>query len=475
MKIFKIKKRKRYCIIAALLLIPLLYSLFLPMPDGFSIKSEYYDAYGLRFLTDLSYSKNGNVVREHTILKEELRMIEDAEQFIIADLFLYNDDYPKDTVSYPNAVEQITTALIQKKQQNPDMEIMLITDPINNMYGSFEQEAFTHLKQAEIPVIITNLDSLPDSNPAYSGFYRAYLQWFGTGDTGWIPNPLDSSTPKLTLRSLLKLANFKANHRKLIVTEKEGIISSANPHDPSSYHSNVAAIFKGGLIKEILKSEKTVVLLSGGEWNDSQLQPILPDDIPYGKIRLLTEKAIYDSIITYLDQAGENDSVWIGMFYFSDFDILNSVEKAAKRGAKIRIVADPNKDAFGIEKNGSPNRPALSKLKKSCPEIEIKWYHTQGEQYHTKMIAFSFSDEYVAILGSGNFTRRNIKGFNLETDIEMALDKDSAIAEEIENYFNRIWNNENGIYTLEFDSYQDDSFFSYWKYKFQEATGISTF
>lgn len=113
----RIKIRRRHCIIAAMLLIPFLYSLCLPMPEGFSVKSRYHDAYGLRFLTDLSYSKDGNFVREHTILQEELRMIEAAEQFIVADLFLYNDDYPKDTVSYPNSVEQITTALIQKNSK----------------------------------------------------------------------------------------------------------------------------------------------------------------------------------------------------------------------------------------------------------------------------------------------------------------------------------------------------------------------
>ena len=78
-----------------------------------------------------------------------------------------------------------------------------------------------------------------DSNPIYSGIWRSIIKWFGTSGKGWIPNPFRPDSPKVTLRAYLKLLNFKANHRKVIASEKSAILSSMNPHDASGNHSNI--------------------------------------------------------------------------------------------------------------------------------------------------------------------------------------------------------------------------------------------
>ncbi len=39
------------------------------------------------------------------------------------------------------------------------------------------------------------------------------------------------------------MLNFKANHRKILITENEALITSANVHDASAYHSNIALWF----------------------------------------------------------------------------------------------------------------------------------------------------------------------------------------------------------------------------------------
>ena len=50
----------------------------------------------------------------------------------------------------------------------------------------------------------------------------------------------------MSLRSYLEMLNFKANHRKVFVADSADgpvtIVSSANPHDASSAHSNVALL-----------------------------------------------------------------------------------------------------------------------------------------------------------------------------------------------------------------------------------------
>ena len=79
-----------------------------------------------------------------------------------------------------------------------------------------------------------------------------------------ISNPFSEDKPKLTIGSYLKMLNLKGNHRKLIGTEKEAMITSANAHDASGFHSNIAFVVRGNIINEILKTEQSVANISGG-------------------------------------------------------------------------------------------------------------------------------------------------------------------------------------------------------------------
>ncbi len=469
----KRNKMIRNIIVFAVLIFPLILSLFTQNPEWTSYSSEFYNTEDFSFIYDLSYQNNGEAVREHNIYDENIRLISEAEKYIVADLFLYNDEYDKAKSEYPEFIKEYSDALISKKQQNPDMPIVLITDPINNFYGAYEQKYITRLKKAGVQVVITDLDELKDSNPLISGYYRCYTNWLGTSGLCWLPNFFEKGAERVNLRSVIKLANFKANHRKVLITDKEAIVSSANPHDASGYHSNVAVRLKGDIISEILESEKNVISMSGGE---------VPD-ITYNKIgsvtsdtnmRLITEKAIFDALIANIEKSKAGDEIRLGIFYISDFDLLGALGEAGDRGVKVTIIADPNKDAFGIEKNGSPNRSALCALSEEHSNVEVRWYATNGEQYHAKTAVFNFKNENETrvIIGSSNFTRRNFKGFNLETDVEIVMKSDDVRAKEINQYFDRIWNNNDGTYTLPIDAYYEDSVFKNILWRIQEATGL---
>jgi HKD family nuclease len=139
-------------------------------------------------------------------------------------------------------------------------------------------------------------------------------------------------------------------------------------------------------------------------------------------------------------------------------------------------VLDPNKDAFGYEKNGIPNRQTGYELiRRSAQKIQLRWYDTHGEQFHSKLFVLQSGGKMTVILGSANLTRRNLDNFNLELDIQLVIDTDTEIARSIVDYFNRIWVNENGIYTLEKEAYEDDSFGKRALYRIQERFGLSTF
>lgn len=209
------------------------------IPAGLSFEGQEHTAYDVDFLYDLTYLKDEKKTSEQVIFDNILKTIAEAEQFIVIDMFLFNDAYDK-TVQYPSLTKQLTTLLVNKQKENPQIEITFITDEMNSFYGSYSPKYIDQLLASGVHVVYTDLTKLRDSNPAYSGFYRAFLIWIGDFEKGWLPNPFSEDSPKVKLKSYAKLLNFKANHRKVIATEKQAIVTSANPHDASGYHSKAS-------------------------------------------------------------------------------------------------------------------------------------------------------------------------------------------------------------------------------------------
>lgn len=456
-------------IILLLIIIPIIYSLSTKNPPGTNLSSDFKDA-DCEFLYDLTYLKDGKRLHEKRIFNQEMELIKNAQDFLMLDFFLFNDEYP-DSMDFPSQVEEMTDLLIAKKKENPNMPILFVTDPINNFYGAYEEDNLKRLRENGIEVVVTDLNKMRDSNALVSGIYRAYLQWFGTSGGGWIKNFFDKDADKVNIRSILKLANFKGNHRKVLISEKEALVASANPHDPSAHHSNVAMVFHGKSMEDLIRSESIFFDKLPDVIENFKAEEVTS---PY-KLKVITEGKIYDEISKNIRESKEGDEINLGIFYISEFRILRELGEAAKRGVDVKIIADLNKDAFGLEKNGSPNRPALSELKEDYPDINIRWYQTSGEQFHTKFIYFDFKDkDPLAILGSANYTRRNLDNYNLETNLAVSMEKDSPMAGEMKNYYARIWNNKDGDYTLPLEDFYESKFFMRILWKIQEKTGLCT-
>ena len=456
-------------ILILLLIIPIIYSLSTKNPPGTNLSSDFVDA-DCEFLYDLTYLKDGKRLHEKRIFKREMDLIKNAQDFLMLDFFLFNDEYPN-SMTFPSQVEEMTDLLIAKKKENPAMPILFVTDPINNFYGAYEEDNLKRLRENGIEVVVTDLNKMRDSNALVSGIYRAYLQWFGTSGGGWIKNFFDKDADKVNVRSILKLANFKGNHRKVLISEKEALVASANPHDPSAHHSNVAMVFRGKSMEDLIRSKSIFFEKLPNVIENYKAEEVTS---PY-KLKVITEGKIYDEISKNIKETKKGDEINLGIFYISEFRILRELGEAAKRGVDVKIIADLNKDAFGLEKNGSPNRPALSELKEDYPDINIRWYQTSGEQFHTKFIYFDFKDkDPLAILGSANYTRRNLDNYNLETNLAVEMKKDSPMAGEMKNYYARIWNNEDGDYTLPLEDFYESRFFIRILWKIQEKTGLCT-
>src|SRR5699024_3088638 len=99
----------------------------------------------------------------------------------------------------------LTHKLLEKREENPDMPIVLITDPINTGYYSYESKHIKALEANNIEVIITDLDKLHDSNKPYKSIWRMLAKPFGHGKTGWLDHACASNSSKTYLRSYLTL------------------------------------------------------------------------------------------------------------------------------------------------------------------------------------------------------------------------------------------------------------------------------
>jgi hypothetical protein len=175
-----------------------LWNLFKPMPDGTRIRGEVVDTplEQLEFLSDVSGADvfGAPVVRQQ-IFDAMLATIREARQYIVVDVFLFNGQRGSlvDTPPPRALSAELRDALLARKREMPGLMVLVINDPINNVYGSLPSQDLAALRDAGIEVVDIDLDSLRDSNFIYSAFWRLTLKWWtgsGKGDA-WLPNPLD--------------------------------------------------------------------------------------------------------------------------------------------------------------------------------------------------------------------------------------------------------------------------------------------
>lgn len=469
---------------AVWLLVIALYHTHKTIPNSLDYMSEAYtvDDGDIDFLFDLTYlGADGVRTIEQQIFDSVFDAIDRAQVYVLIDMFLFNSFGGKEGGFYRDLSQELTSRLIEKKHTSDIISIDVITDPINTVYGGGLSPEISLLREEGINVIVTDLHQLRDSNYLYSAIWRSLLQWFHLlpGDGWQLKHPF-SPEGNVTLSGYLDLLNFKANHRKVMVSDNGDsmvtIISSANPHGGSSEHANVAFVVHGEIWRSVYKAEQGVALMSGGELSEVNPAEREPKTEGAVQVKVLTEHRIKQAILDACTTAGSSDSLKLAQFYVSDRDIVKGLLDASANGADVRIIMDPNKDAFGYKKNGIPNRQVAEDLIiKSDNRIKVRWYETHGEQYHSKLFIKDGDHAMTVITGSANLTRRNLDNYNLEIDVLAEIIKPSETAGKINAYFNRIWSNEQGTYTVDFEVYREESLFKYALYRIQERLGLGTF
>jgi phosphatidylserine/phosphatidylglycerophosphate/cardiolipin synthase-like enzyme len=447
------------------------------LPDGLSFTGGEHAATNISFLSDMTWVDSEGARHEsQQIFDTVFEMIRNARHLVLLDMFLYNDFQMGVTSPKRLLSRQLTDLLLQQKRAYPDIRIVVITDPINTVYGSVPCSAFTELSAADIDVVITDLDQLRDSNPTYSFFWRLFLRRLGNSTRGRLPNPFDPRS-KVTLRSYLATLNFKGNHRKVLVTDHEdglvGLVSSANPHDASCANTNVACKFSGAAVNDLLATENSILKLCGR--TPLTFTANTSEPTSGVTVQVLTEGAIKSAALDLINDMQRDERLDLAFFFLADRDVIKALKNAASRGVCLRILLDPNKDSFGQAKHGIPNRPVAAELVRSG--IEVRWSHTHGEQCHQKMM-LGVNGKKMAklLLGSANMTRRNLDDFNLETDVLIRAPLSTPVLTDVVLHFDDIWQNRPGqVCSVAYEYYCDESVVKRSLYRIMEATGFSTF
>lgn len=192
-----------------------------------------------------------------------------------------------------------------------------------------------------------------------------------------------------------------------------------------------------------------------------------------------SEGAIQDELISQLNQAVSDSRVDAAVFYFSDREMVEAFKGAIKRGAQVRLLLDANRDAFGREKNGIPNRIIAAELiaLAKTGAIEVRWAATHGEQYHAKVLRVAGAQQDILCLGSANWTRRNLSNLNLEANL--LFHDVPQLGLEFDAYFESLWTN-GAAYeeTLPYADWSEQGWslrWNTWLYRVQEWSGASTF
>ena len=551
--------RKKYLLIGILAVFTMSCSTIKTPPLGVDYESPLRDSDNVEFHYDLTYlDKDGNIRYDRKIWDATYKVVDEAKDYLIVEMFLFNDIYNKDKEHYPEFAKEYTRRLIKKKMENPNLKVYVLSDENNDLYGAFEHPFITEMKNAGIDVITVDIFKLKDTFPWYSPVWRTLIEPHGNPQgKGWIWNFYGPMWPKLTVRNLLRALNVKADHRKIFLNEENVVISSANIHDPSYFHENVAISANGEITKDVLDGLQHVAEFSGGKIdvnekqenkvNNSQIGNLIrnensgannlaannfledenerkvreiekkredfveeetrrfaqtgelpeksqeydhqgnvkdgdvltrfDDENNKYQLQFVTEAKIGEHLDKDIDSAKAGDEILMGMYFLADKGIVDRLIKAANRGVKIRIIFDRSRDAFGMSTNGLPNKPVSKKLKKKTKnKIEIKWYFTNNEQYHTKITLIKKTDGNVIIqTGSANLIKKNIRGYIMDANFRILTNKDSKLTRDIYTYFDRLWENKDGLFTVNFDDEPTTKASTDFMYKILDATQLGSF
>jgi hypothetical protein len=367
---------------------------------------------------------------------EDLAAVDHAEQLIVID---------RSPVS-----PELARHLLTRKRQRPNLKIVVVTDPGDQAFGGSAPSTLASLEEAGVIVARVRLDRLRDSNPLYSGLWRLVF--------GWWSDPFDESPGELTLSAWSRMRNFKADQRQLVVADDGagGWIASMEPSGAAGL------VLHGSLARAMIAGELQIAAWST---EDDRL-PSSPrmEGRGVGSIdaRFLTEGAIEGALLEAMSAAANGDQICMAVQNLSDRRLIAAMSRAVARGAHVQVL---------LAGNPMPNQAVAGELlAEAGGRIEVRWYPAGYAVPHSGLLLVRHGADVWMNLGSADFTRRNLGDLNLEAAVELRMPVRSAPARAATEYFAEQW-----LGATAEAQFAQGSVAAYWRYRFAEATGLSSF
>lgn len=364
-------------------------------------------------------------IRNRGISQKAKDMIIKAEKSIVASVFLFDNMYGSNQPEY-NVVNDLTKLLIKKKKDNPDMNIVIILDPLNRAYSRRVSPSVQKFIDNGIDVFYTDMLSTKAATSVglveTVGHVGRVADQMTAGLFGTISNGITSllNIPgkkldghNIDFEVAFGAALMKANHRKILVTDVEGsdefetLVTSANPHNASDDSTNTGLTVKGDLAKYVygvlredaahsLRHQGNIPLAIGpkkyallSEQNKEKyklpgykpkmlqkyMKEVLPavdfDKLDTGhmsqkvKSRFVSEIEVKKEVIRLLENSSSDDIIRIQMFYLSDPDVVKTIEKVAK---------DPKRANNKVRLLLDPSKDAFNSIKDGTPNRQVAHY-----------------------------------------------------------------------------------------------------
>jgi hypothetical protein len=373
-------------------------------------------------------------IQPGVVLRRGVALIDRAEQMIILDQSPLSREF--------------TEHLLARKRQRPNLKMVLVTDPRNEVYGGTSAQTLSSLESAGIIVARTGLDRLRDSNPLYSSLWRLIV--------GWWSDPFDEIPGTQTFMSKLRRLNDKADQRHLMVADDgaggwTSILGSSAP---------VAIEIRGHLSRDMAASELRIAAWSTDDDRLPAPPPVTPPGMGTIDARFLSEGAILSALRDALAAAGGGDAISLIGPALADRQIVRAAMRAALRGAHLQVLLDPRLPAN--------QAVAAELLRASAANVEVRWQAAPGEKPRLVLIRHR-ADAWLN-LGSAAFTRRDLDDLNLEANIELHMPARAATARAAADFFTREWSA-----GVAYAARADGSSNTYWRYRLAEATGLTIF
>jgi hypothetical protein len=457
-------------------------------------------AHQLRFLRDLTAADaTGAPLNERQINAEVLRMVSQARDFLVLDTGLFGDlpaagpQAARLRAAAPVAAT-LADALLQAKQQQPGLQILLLIDPAS-VQLRVGPNLLDRLRESGIAVVSVDVGRLRAPNAAFVAFWQLCCRWWSpvAAEGGW-PNPVGVGPSAVSMGLWGRTPGYQRSHRQLLIGDDgsgglTGLIFSRPLNAEAALHSAVALQLAGEALEPLLESEFVVAQFSGwsgGGAMQERSQRLIERQrrslassagVEVARTRVVSEASIAETLVERIDAAGSRDGIEIAALYLSQRDLVRALLDAAWRGAAIRVLLDPGKDGYGYKRSGIPNREVASELAAASDgAIRVRWYRTHGEQFSPGFALIRSAARSWLMVGTAEFSRRDLDDFNLAAAFIAELPSAAPASNDALSWFDTLWYNRapgGTEYTGDVDVYADASQLDYWQYRLFEASGAS--